>query len=53
MVGRIVSHREPLGSDAENPWDDGRHSETSGRPTVQSPVEELIDEVSFQPELQA
>ena len=44
---------ELLGSDAEKPGDDGGRAETSGRPSVESPEEELVDEASFQPELPA
>ena len=46
-----VAQGELLGSDAENPGDDGGHAETSGRLSVQSREEELIDEASFQPQL--
>ena len=48
-----VAQGKPLGSDAENLGDDGGHAETSGRPSVQSPVEELFDEESFQLEFPA
>ena len=48
-----VAQGELLGSDPENPGDDGGHAETPGRPSVQSLEEELIDEASFQPELPA
>ena len=48
-----VAQGKPLWSDAENLGDDGGHAETSGRPIVQSPVEEPFDEESFQPEFPA
>ena len=44
---------ELLGSDAENPGNDGGRAETSGRPSVESPEEESIDEASLQAELTA
>ena len=44
---------ELLGSDAENPGDDGGRAETSGRLSVDLSDEEFVDEASFQPELPA
>ena len=48
-----VAQEELLESGAENPGDDGGRAKTSGRPSVQSPEGELIDEASFQPEFPA
>ena len=54
MVGRIVSHREScLGVIQRTLEDDGGRAETSGRPSVQSTEQELIDEASLQPEYPA
>ena len=48
-----VTQGKPLGIDSQNTQDDGGHAETSERPSVQSPLEEHLDEASFQPDLEA